>query len=748
MKEQMNKDWGDDPRITAYALGEMDEAERVAFEGEIRDDEVANALVAELRALGRDLEEEFAGECTPGLSEGHHQRIEAQLVGDSRKNGQLLPFSPWALALVGVAATAVVGIGMLLAMYSLLGHKTNDLEGTITGALPSSHTDDSGKILGGRVIATTSEDGAIAIDFSEQTLNEGAYSSGSVVMLVDSLGDEVDSDGTASVNAASVAQYSQHLLESKVAPGTDPPALKDGQLLLDSSEERITPKVVMSYAAQHKLGQELSGGTRLVYETDSGEAVAEGNREQYSPIFENAYCLARQEPLSTFSVDVDTASYANVRRFLDGGNLPPADAVRIEELINYFPYDYENPGSDAPFSVDYEVGACPWEPRHRLVRIGLKGRATHHLERPPSNLVFLVDVSGSMNSPDKLPLLKKALHMLVQQLDERDLITIVVYASAEGLALPPTPCTLGVDIHMALERLSAGGSTNGGAGINLAYEYAMQNFIEGGINRVILATDGDFNVGVTSDGALVRMIEQKAKSGVFLSVLGFGTGNLQDAKMEQLADKGNGNYSYIDSVLEARKVLVEEMGSTLETIAKDVKIQVEFNPVEVKGYRLIGYENRMLAAQDFNDDTKDAGEIGAGHTVTALYEIVPAGAELDVPGVDPLKYQVVTQPSGGAFTGELCNLKLRYKEPDGDTSKLLTFPITDERKSFEQLSADTRWAASVAAFGLVLRDSRYKGDVDLATVSRWAIESVGEDPGGYRAQFIGLVGKARQLKSR
>ncbi len=744
MKEQMNKDWSDDPRITAYALGEMDEAERAAFEEEIRGDEVATALVAELRSLGRELKEEFAGECAPGLSEGHHQRIEAQLTGDSRKSDRSLPLAPWGLALVGVAASAVVAAGMLLAMYSLLGHKTNDLEGTITGALPSSQADEPGKILGGRVIATTGEDGAIGIDFDElysadaDATIEGLPWASTVTI----------EDGSASYDEFSVTlAHSQHLPEGEVAEVTDLPALKDGQLLFDFSEERIEPRVVMRYSAGLDFGLEARSETRPGSEADWGEAD-EGNREQYSPIFENAYCLTTQAPLSTFSIDVDTASYANVRRFLDGGSLPPADAVRIEELINYFPYDYENPGSDAPFSVDHEVGACPWEPRHRLVRIGLKGRATHHLERPPSNLVFLVDVSGSMNSPDKLPLLKKALHMLVQQLDARDLISIVVYASAEGVALEPTRCSLGVDIHMALERLSAGGSTNGGAGINLAYEYAMRNFIDGGINRVILATDGDFNVGVTSDGELVRLIEEKAKSGVFLSVLGFGTGNLQDAKMEQLADQGNGNYSYIDSVLEARKVLVEEMGSTLETIAKDVKIQVEFNPVEVKGYRLIGYENRMLAAQDFNDDAVDAGEIGAGHTVTALYEIVPAGAELDVPGVDPLKYQIVTQPSGEAFTGELCNLKLRYKEPDGDTSKLLVFPVTDERKSFEELSADTRWAASVAAFGLVLRDSRYKGTADLAAVSRWAVEAVGEDPGGYRAQFIGLVGKARQLKSR
>jgi len=338
--------------------------------------------------------------------------------------------------------------------------------------------------------------------------------------------------------------------------------------------------------------------------------------------------------------------------------------------------------------------------------------------------------------------------MLVQELDERDTVSIVVYAGASGLALAPTRCDQSVNVHMALERLDAGGSTNGGAGIELAYRVAAENFIDGGINRVILATDGDFNVEVSDDGSLVRLIEEKARTGVFLSVLGFGTGNLQDSKMEQLADKGNGNYAYIDSALEARKVLVGQMGATLETIAKDVKIQVEFNPAQVQAYRLIGYENRLLAAQDFNDDAKDAGEIGAGHSVTALYEVVPVGVPFEAPGIDPARYQTPGNPTSEAFSGELLFLKLRYKRPEAETSKLLTTPVTDNGSDFQELSADTRWAAAVAGFGMLLRDSHYKGALTLDDVSRWALESAEHDPGGYRAQFLGLVGKAKALGAR
>ena len=469
------------------------------------------------------------------------------------------------------------------------------------------------------------------------------------------------------------------------------------------------------------------------------------NTEAYDHLTDNPFLAVGPNPLSTFSIDVDTASYANVRRFLQQGTLPPADAVRIEELINYFNYDYDAPTGDDPFATHVEVAGCPWAPDHRLARIGLKGMQISEDERPPSNLVFLLDVSGSMSSSNKLPLLKQAMKLLTNQLGHNDHIAMVVYAGAAGMVLPSTACDDDQAILGALDRLQAGGSTAGGAGIQLAYETAMDNFIEGGINRVILATDGDFNVGTTDRGSLVRMIEEKAKSGVFLTVLGFGMGNIKDATLEQLADKGNGNYAYIDSIDEARKVLVEEMGGTLVTIAKDVKIQVEFNPAEVTAYRLIGYENRILAAEDFNDDTKDAGEIGAGHTVTALFEIVPVGVAIDLPGVDDLKYQRSRNRRGAS--DEMLTLKLRYKQPDGDTSKLLTFPVTDDGHGYVAASDDFKFAASVAAYGMLLRDSPHKGTASFDGVIELAGEGLGEDSHGYRAQFIELARKAGELKA-
>ncbi len=447
--------------------------------------------------------------------------------------------------------------------------------------------------------------------------------------------------------------------------------------------------------------------------------------ETYEHVADNAFHDVAQEPLSTFSIDVDTASYSNVRRFLTQGQLPPKDAVRVEELINYFPYGYAPPAGDEPFATHVAVADCPWRPEHRLVRIGLKGKEVPPEKRPPCNLVFLIDVSGSMSPPDRLPLVKAGLRLLVDQMTERDRIAIVVYAGNSGLVLPPTSCDDKPTIRAALDRLEAGGSTNGGQGIQLAYKVAQQSFLQSGANRVILCTDGDFNVGVTDRGELTRLIEQKAKNGVFLTVLGFGYGNLKDATLEKLADRGNGNYAYVDTLREARKVLVEQMAGTLLTIAKDVKIQVEFNPARAKSYRLVGYENRVLAAQDFHDDTKDAGEIGAGHTVTALYEVVPAGEQ--------------------ASAGELLTVNLRYKAPDGDTSKLLRVPATDEGRKMDQADDDFRFAAAVAAFGMLLRDSPHKGSATFAMVRELAAAGRGQDPHGHRAEFLQLVDTAARL---
>jgi Ca-activated chloride channel family protein len=469
------------------------------------------------------------------------------------------------------------------------------------------------------------------------------------------------------------------------------------------------------------------------------------NTESYSRIEENVFLLAATNPLSTFSIDVDRASYANVRRFIHDGVRPPIDAVRIEEFINYFPYGDPAPDGEAPLAIHTEVAPAPWQPLHRLVRIALKGRPVDMSEAPASNLVFLMDVSGSMNSPDKLPLLKTAFGMLVDQLRPQDRVAIVVYAGAAGLVLPSTPGSERETILDAIQSLEAGGSTAGGAGIRLAYDVAADHNIEGGNNRVILATDGDFNIGVSSDAEMIRLIEEKREQGTFLTVLGFGTGNLKDSKMEQIADHGNGNFSYIDSALEARKVLVNEMGGTLLTIAKDVKLQVEFNPKRVAAYRLIGYENRLLTAEDFDDDTKDAGELGAGHSVTALYEIIPVGVEspVEVRGLDSLRYQINRTRPDAAGSEELLFVKLRYKEPTEDESRLLDLPVMDHTGA---ASVDFRFASAVAAWGMLLRDSEYCTDFAIDEVIQLAKNAMGADEEGYRSEFVHLVETARSLE--
>jgi Ca-activated chloride channel family protein len=479
-----------------------------------------------------------------------------------------------------------------------------------------------------------------------------------------------------------------------------------------------------------------------------GRYRRDANTEAYDKLDENPFRKVSADPLSTFSIDVDTASYANVRRFLNDGTMPPKDAVRIEELVNYFRFNYPQPTGDAPFSITTELAECPWNPKHRLALIGLQGREIVEKETPARNLVFLVDVSGSMMSPDKLPLVRHGLRMLTDVLTAKDRVAIVVYAGSSGLVLPSTPGDRKSRIERAIEGLEAGGSTNGGAGIRLAYHIARENFIKGAVNRVILATDGDFNVGVTSQDELVSLIEKERESGVFLSVLGVGTGNLKDSTMEKLADKGNGNYAYLDSLHEARKVLVKEAGATLVTIAKDVKIQVEFNPKNVNGYRLIGYENRMLANQDFNDDTKDAGEIGAGHSVTAIYEIVPAGVEVE--NVDPLKYSApaaAPKPaaSNPAYVNELVTVKLRYKAPDGNTSRLVSAVILDR---VQPLTANLGFASSVAEAGMLLRGSQQAGSGSYNSAVARARKFRGDDPDGYRAEFIKLVELASSLKAQ
>jgi Ca-activated chloride channel family protein len=470
------------------------------------------------------------------------------------------------------------------------------------------------------------------------------------------------------------------------------------------------------------------------------------NTEDYDNIVENKFLASTQNPLSTFSIDVDEASYSNVRRYLQNGGIPPAGAVRIEEMINYFDYEYAQPVADDPFAVHTEISDCPWSPQHKLVHIGLQGKEIPVANLPSSNMVFLVDVSGSMDEPNKLPLVQASLNMLTDQLREKDRVAIVVYAGSAGLVLPSTNGTNKIRIKEAIDNLEAGGSTAGGEGIKLAYKIAKENFISGGNNRVILATDGDFNVGASSDDDLVRMIEQERKSGVYLSVLGYGMGNYKDNKMQQLADKGNGNHSYIDNINEAKKVLVQEFGSTLFTIAKDVKIQVEFNPAKVQAYRLVGYENRMLTSEDFNDDTKDAGELGSGHTVTALYEIIPVGVKDDFSkSVDPLKYQTNDNKIVSNNSNEIMTIKLRYKKPDEDISKLITHPVMDDHIAVDRTSNNFRFSAAVAEFGLLLRNSDYKQQSSYSQVIGLAKAATGKDSNGYRAEFIQLVQAATSL---
>ncbi|MCZ7645599.1 MAG: von Willebrand factor type A domain-containing protein [Planctomycetota bacterium] len=674
----------DDPKLTAYALGETDALtpdERAAIERELESNAALRRHVEDLHAAAGRLEAELQAEPAPGLSDAQKAALEAELkpgVKSGRKR-QVTPLPVASrferrLAAGAVAALLLVVAGLALPVLTQARRQARAVK-TFAGAE----------------------------DIYRRT--------------------EYDRKG--------VLEY------SKTASVYDE--------IYDPSEANA-PK------AEYVFGDD--GGIKLndafIFQGFPFDGIQRTtpNTESYASAKPNPFKSVRgADAVSTFSIDVDTASYANVRRYLNGGQLPPPDAVRLEELINYFPYDYAPPaaGDAHPFAAHVELATCPWNPRNRLAKVGLKGREIPWENRPSSNLVFLLDVSGSMNDRNKLPLVKQALKLLVEKLSENDRVAIAVYAGAAGLVLPSTPCHRKADVLDALDKLQAGGSTNGGQGIQLAYATAAQNFIKGGANRVILCTDGDFNVGISDKGSLIRLIEEQAKGGVFLSVLGFGMGNLKDDMLEQLADKGNGNYGYVDSEREAKKLLVEEAGGTLLTIAKDVKIQIEFNPAVVDAYRLLGYENRVLAREDFNDDKKDAGEIGAGHTVTALYEIVPKGRYAELVGADPLKYQEEGALTSDAHHGEMFTLKLRYKQPEGETSTLMTQAVTDPELGFEKASKDFRFAAAVAYFGMILRDSPYRGSGNWELARELASEAKGDDPKGYRNEFVGLIERASAL---
>jgi Ca-activated chloride channel family protein len=533
--------------------------------------------------------------------------------------------------------------------------------------------------------------------------------------------------------------------------GYEPQRIKLGrantyQISLKQQVSKLNEVVVIGYGSVQKRA--VTGSISAMNSSPQWTKMLaypqERNTETYNAINENGFRLANKNPLSTFSIDVDAAAYTNVRRFINNGTLPPKDAVRIEEMINYFDYDYAQPTGTDPVHIVTEMGAAPWNTKHRLLQVGIKGKTIPTTNLPAANLVFLIDVSGSMEQPNKLPLLISSLKLLSDQLRPKDKVAIVVYAGSSGLILPSTPGDQKTKIKEVLQNLHAGGGTAGGQGITLAYKVAMENFIPGGNNRVILATDGDFNVGLNSDSDLQRLIEEKRKSGVFLTVLGYGMGNYKDSKMEVLADKGNGNYAYIDNLTEAKKVLVNEFGGTLFTIAKDVKLQLEFNPKIVQAYRLIGYENRLLNDEDFNDDQKDAGDLGAGHTVTALYEIIPVGIQSNFVGsVDDLKYQ---QPKLIKDTGgEVLTIKLRYKSPVGDKSKLLQKVVIDEQSSLKKPSENFSFAAAVAEFGMLLRQSEFKQQGGFEQVIALATAGKGKDSEGYRSEFVRLVGTAQLM---
>lgn len=541
-------------------------------------------------------------------------------------------------------------------------------------------------------------------------------------------------------------------LELKIKDDGKPVNIK---MISDSKVQHEVGVTAMGIAkAEDALQGKMSGVTvqgrrsnrksyPLSYHQNNVQAQPHFNTEDYDNITENRFRETSENPLSTFSIDVDGASYSNVRRFLQSGQLPPAGAVRVEELINYFHYNYPQPKPDAPFSINTEIGDCPWNKENKLAMIGLQGKKIPVENLPPSNIVFLIDVSGSMQDENKLPLVKSSIKLLIEQLREEDRISMVVYAGQAGLVLPSTSGAQKQTIRDAVERLEAGGSTAGGAGIQLAYKVASENFIKKGNNRVILCTDGDFNVGLSSDASLVQLIEKERESGVFLTVLGYGIGNYKDNKMQQLADKGNGNHAYIDNINEAKKVLVNEFGGTLFTIAKDVKLQIEFNPAKVRAYRLVGYENRLLNKEDFNNDRKDAGDIGSGHTVTALYELIPVGVESDfIEDVDPMRYSKGNNSSLGK-NDEIMNIKFRYKKPDGKKSMLIEHPVDDE--SMAKTSENFRFVTAVAEFGMLLNNSEFKQASSFVQARKLANGAIGRDEEGYRKEFIELIGKAEKL---
>jgi Ca-activated chloride channel family protein len=758
-----------DPKWTAYALYEItDERERMEMEAILLQSPEIAAMVEEIRETAGWLKEELLMEPAERLTPAQRERIEAKAV--KTPGGFLFGWKPvWAYAAAVIVIAVIAALPFLQSdlskpeptLFAEVQEKSFPAQAADSQRYKAPEQSPIPHVPAENVpVATTAaaENGA-----AQKTANDaGALAS--------------DSDKFAAPAVIPVEPSTQQMDDAPLFATLIPPSTGIATAVrgADAGSSLLLPRVVATAAPSQPppppkpetasvLAAEqmaLSGIMGRAYLSRDGIPATEirqapdqrrngnFNTETYEPIRDNPFLDVTQNPLSTFSIDVDTASYSNMRRFLNNGRLPPKDSVRIEELVNYFDYDYQAPGDGRPFAANVEMTEAPWNPDNRLLRIGLKGREIAEGKRPASNLVFLIDVSGSMSPQNRLPLVRESMKMLVDGLTKSDRVAIVVYAAETRVLLPSTSGDQKARLRGAIDSLRAGGSTNGASGIQLAYKAAEENFIKGGVNRVILATDGDFNVGVTNRGDLTRLIEEKAKSGIFLTALGFGMDNYKDATLELLADKGRGNYAYIDTENEARKVLVEQMNSTLVAIAQDVKIQVEFNPAHVGAYRLLGYENRVMAKEDFNDDSKMAGVIGAGHVVTAFYELQFAGTSSATPGVDPLKYQNPPQVSPAADSQELATVKIRSKEPEKETSVLTEFAIRNNAGRFANASGDFKFAAAVASFGMMLRDSPYKGNTDYERIQEWAKAGKGEDRYGYREEFIRMVHRAASFPQR
>ncbi|MFO1042622.1 MAG: von Willebrand factor type A domain-containing protein [Planctomycetaceae bacterium] len=745
-------------RLTAYALGELGAEERADVERQLAESAELRQELQELQGLVTELRAKLSVETMPRLTETQHRQLQTETVAlSSVSTKPALSQSPgtsrqrcvrrWAI----LGAELACGLAFVGVVTSFAWRRT-----ILSEPLPSQT---ASVRFNGIVTAEQDKLGTATVPPRLTGLQTAApndelaeYRTTSTFTVQKSLADLVKNEKpNASVTVATDGRQDGLIRHNE-------PYFKQAYGAVESKNQGLearakTPTVAL-YAEQESRFRYIAPKD-LSPQSPLSDQQVPGETYQASP--ENLFVTPADHPLSTFSIDVDTASYANLRRFLTQGQLPPADAVRIEEMINAFTYNYPRPKEGEPFSVTADAAPCLWQRGHYIARIALQARTFEKAKRPPTNLVFLLDVSGSMQAANKLPLVKQAMTMLAEELNERDRIAIVTYAGDAGVKLASTPGNDQTRIMQAIEALQAGGSTNGAAGINLAYEEAIRHFNGEGENRVILCTDGDFNVGISDDDQLVKLITEQAKSKVFLSVFGFGMGNLKDAKLEKLADKGNGHYGYIDDMREARRVFNEEMVGTLYTVAKDVKIQVEFNPLTVGAYRLIGYENRALAARDFNDDSKDAGEIGAGHTVTALYEIVPKGF-VPKSGVDPLKYSATKEPAPAVqpptnippdVADDLFTVKLRYKLPTADASvKTVDYVVDDIAGKNIVPSTDAKWAAAVAAFGMHLKKSQFKGTWTLDDIYEAALSAKGEDTNRRRQEFLDLIQTTKRLSSK